>query len=161
MEASWSCWECLERLIPTVALQLAAVAYGVNLFSEPLKDLKGCMVKLLECLRNPGRRFGIVTGLQQRVCEWQPWIVFGKTSKILAAMYDFGRSADGNAMTKRSRSGGVGVMVHNRAVDVGEDRSIVKREQSRGGGVHRRINGNNAWPLAPVWLGVRNSTVEN
>eukprot|EP01018_Ginkgo_biloba_P024129 Gb_25315 [translate_table: standard] len=52
-------------LIPTVALQLAAVAYGVNLFSEPLKDLEDCMVRLQECLRNPGYRLDIVM-----VCNW-------------------------------------------------------------------------------------------
>eukprot|EP01018_Ginkgo_biloba_P009968 Gb_34335 [translate_table: standard] len=46
-------------LIFVVALQLVAVAYGVNLFSEPLEDLEGCMVKLLECLRNPGYRLGM------------------------------------------------------------------------------------------------------
>eukprot|EP01018_Ginkgo_biloba_P023440 Gb_17334 [translate_table: standard] len=65
MEATWSYWEFLEWLILAVALQLAAVAYGVNSFSKPLEDLEGCMVKLLECLRNPGYRLGIVIG-----CSW-------------------------------------------------------------------------------------------
>eukprot|EP01018_Ginkgo_biloba_P020512 Gb_15460 [translate_table: standard] len=36
-------------LTPTVALQLAAVIYGENLFSEPLEDLNAAW--LLECLR--------------------------------------------------------------------------------------------------------------
>eukprot|EP01018_Ginkgo_biloba_P035749 Gb_32756 [translate_table: standard] len=36
-------------LTPTVALQLAAVVYGANLFSEPLEDLNAAW--LLECLR--------------------------------------------------------------------------------------------------------------
>eukprot|EP01018_Ginkgo_biloba_P011140 Gb_03373 [translate_table: standard] len=62
MEATWSCWECLEWLILVIALQLATVAYGVNSFFEPLEDLEGYMVKLLECLRNPGYRLGIITG---------------------------------------------------------------------------------------------------
>eukprot|EP01018_Ginkgo_biloba_P032721 Gb_32650 [translate_table: standard] len=69
MEAAWSCWECLERLILTVALQLAAVAYGVNSFSEPLEDLEGCMVKLLECLIKPGYRLGIITGCSRFVVD--------------------------------------------------------------------------------------------
>eukprot|EP01018_Ginkgo_biloba_P008709 Gb_07609 [translate_table: standard] len=65
IEASWSCWECLERLILAVALQLVAVAYGVNSFSKPPEDLEDCMVKLLECLRNPRYRLGIIRG-----CSW-------------------------------------------------------------------------------------------
>eukprot|EP01018_Ginkgo_biloba_P008719 Gb_40377 [translate_table: standard] len=71
MEVAWICWECLERLILVVALQLAAVAYGVNSFSKPLEDLESCMVKLLECLRNPQYRIGIVTGVSsdQRLRE--------------------------------------------------------------------------------------------
>eukprot|EP01018_Ginkgo_biloba_P036253 Gb_23060 [translate_table: standard] len=36
-------------LTPTVALQLAAVVYGANLFSEPLEDLNAAW--FLECLR--------------------------------------------------------------------------------------------------------------
>eukprot|EP01018_Ginkgo_biloba_P033640 Gb_32490 [translate_table: standard] len=36
-------------LTPTVALQLATVVYGANLFSEPLEDLNAAW--LLECLR--------------------------------------------------------------------------------------------------------------
>eukprot|EP01018_Ginkgo_biloba_P024939 Gb_00743 [translate_table: standard] len=36
-------------LTHTVALQLAAVVYGANLFSEPLEDLNAAW--LLECLR--------------------------------------------------------------------------------------------------------------
>eukprot|EP01018_Ginkgo_biloba_P011547 Gb_34226 [translate_table: standard] len=63
-----SCLELLGMLgmvSLAVALQLAAVTYGVNLFSEPLKDLEDYMVRLLECLRNPGHRLGIVT-----VCSW-------------------------------------------------------------------------------------------
>eukprot|EP01018_Ginkgo_biloba_P007720 Gb_41231 [translate_table: standard] len=65
IEATWSCWECLEWLILAIALQLVAIAYGVNSFSEPLEDLESCMVKLLECLRNPRYRLGIVPG-----CSW-------------------------------------------------------------------------------------------
>eukprot|EP01018_Ginkgo_biloba_P015459 Gb_05596 [translate_table: standard] len=53
-------------LTPTVALQLAAVVYGANLFSEPLEDLN--VAWLLECLRTlvEGLAFvrviGFVTG---------------------------------------------------------------------------------------------------
>eukprot|EP01018_Ginkgo_biloba_P038444 Gb_32437 [translate_table: standard] len=72
MEAAWSCWECLERLTLAVALQLVAVAYGVNSFSKPLEDLESCMVKLLECLRNPGHRLGIVTSCSRFVADGAP-----------------------------------------------------------------------------------------
>eukprot|EP01018_Ginkgo_biloba_P027077 Gb_13048 [translate_table: standard] len=72
MEVAWSYWECLERLILVVALQLAAVAYGVNLFFEPLEKLEACMVKLLECLINPGYRLGIITIYSRFVADGAP-----------------------------------------------------------------------------------------
>eukprot|EP01018_Ginkgo_biloba_P025130 Gb_21695 [translate_table: standard] len=75
IEAAWSCWECLERLILAVALQLVAVAYGVNLFSEPLEDLEGYMVKLLECLINPRYRLGIVT-FEGEIKPWSTSVEF-------------------------------------------------------------------------------------
>eukprot|EP01018_Ginkgo_biloba_P041223 Gb_36203 [translate_table: standard] len=39
-------------LTPTVALQLAAIVYGANLFSEPLEDLEGCKVEVVAVCLN-------------------------------------------------------------------------------------------------------------
>eukprot|EP01018_Ginkgo_biloba_P011619 Gb_40223 [translate_table: standard] len=62
----------LDGLTVGAALHLATIAYGVNSFSKPLEDLEGCMVKLLECLINPGYRLGIVTICSRFVVDGAP-----------------------------------------------------------------------------------------
>eukprot|EP01018_Ginkgo_biloba_P022150 Gb_19879 [translate_table: standard] len=72
MEAAWSCWECLEWLSLVIALQLVTVAYRDKLVYELLEDLEGCMVKLLECLKNLGHRLGIVTSCSRFMVDGAP-----------------------------------------------------------------------------------------
>eukprot|EP01018_Ginkgo_biloba_P036680 Gb_00582 [translate_table: standard] len=117
-------------LTPTVALQLAVVVYGANLFSMLLEDLEGCKV----CGRwstSVERKTTVDYGEETLACNNRvkivqeagvDFIVFGRDGFVAALRQFFlkslngsgsGRSADGNAMTKRSKSGGVGAMVHS------------------------------------------------
>eukprot|EP01018_Ginkgo_biloba_P001907 Gb_17685 [translate_table: standard] len=70
-----SCLELLGMLgtvEPGCSIAIGSSCIWINPFSEPLEDLEGCMVKLLECLKNPGRRLGIVTGCGKFVADGAP-----------------------------------------------------------------------------------------
>eukprot|EP01018_Ginkgo_biloba_P031370 Gb_35481 [translate_table: standard] len=117
-------------LTPTVALQLAVVVYGANLFSEPLEDLEGYK-------RVCGRWSTTVEDL----CDWRYlWL---DLMESLFQTLDLAKSA---AMEQRrfEESNGVAALdIHHGGVQTCR---------------RYKVNEDSAWPLAPVWPGVRNPT---
>eukprot|EP01018_Ginkgo_biloba_P028060 Gb_41523 [translate_table: standard] len=161
-----------------------------------------CMEMLLECLRNPGYRLGIVTGLQLVCGRWSTSVeefmglctnsfgdlwsaaspyesVDGMNPRTSVIEWRIGRSSgyspwrsadlpwvdewwriEGAAMGCR----GAKRQIDQVALHEVENESIVEIRMG-GGAVEQNaggyeINGDSAWPLALVWIGVRNSTVE-
>eukprot|EP01018_Ginkgo_biloba_P016234 Gb_41346 [translate_table: standard] len=70
MEAAWSCWECLERFDPCRSITICSSCIWDKFVFLATGRPGDCMEMLLECLRNPGRRLGIVTGLQLVCGRW-------------------------------------------------------------------------------------------
>eukprot|EP01018_Ginkgo_biloba_P034899 Gb_10504 [translate_table: standard] len=80
----WELIQCMNILLSlAIALQVVEAAYGVNPFYELMEDLDGCMVKLLECLRNPGHRLGIVMGCNRFMEDGAPPLKIFMSLKIL------------------------------------------------------------------------------
>eukprot|EP01018_Ginkgo_biloba_P039640 Gb_35451 [translate_table: standard] len=166
-------------LIPAVALQLAAVAYGKFVFLATGRP-GDCMEMLLECLRNPGHRVKNLLwimvqclqtcsyneGFGQRCvcgCAVERKTTVGYGEETLACnnsvkawrwmeieeeseAFEANRSTDCKTRTVAPWAGG----------------TVRCQSWSDGCNVFKgnKVNGNSAWPLAPVWPGVRNSTVE-
>eukprot|EP01018_Ginkgo_biloba_P035690 Gb_35690 [translate_table: standard] len=70
MGASWSCWECLEQFDPCHSIAIGSGCIWGKFIFLATGRLGDCMEMLLECLRNLGRRLGIVTGLQLVCGRW-------------------------------------------------------------------------------------------
>eukprot|EP01018_Ginkgo_biloba_P024798 Gb_06780 [translate_table: standard] len=61
MGAAWSCWECLERFDPCRSIAIGSGCIWDKFVFLATRRPGDCMEMLLECLRNPGYRLGIVT----------------------------------------------------------------------------------------------------
>eukprot|EP01018_Ginkgo_biloba_P026573 Gb_02543 [translate_table: standard] len=151
------------------------------------------MEMLLECLRNPGRRLGIVTSLQLlqtcfSQCEGvydRVWMLFdasvrpcvcgcaverktivGYGEETLAYTWKMNCNAYMSmaALVEATMREMIPFDVRPLMNSDIEARVIMhsRGEGMNGGGNSFliEINGDSAWPLAPVWPGVRNSTVE-
>eukprot|EP01018_Ginkgo_biloba_P001873 Gb_09754 [translate_table: standard] len=122
-------------LTPTVALQLTVVVYGANLFSVLLEDLEAAW--LLECLRT------LILACHCNCLQ----LVCGRWSTSAMAYEEM-------RITNNHETPVMGIL---------EIRSVAifgRCNDLNGMFGRHKVNEDSAWPLAPVWLGVRNPTVK-
>eukprot|EP01018_Ginkgo_biloba_P041059 Gb_31858 [translate_table: standard] len=75
MGVAWSYWECLERFDPCHNIVIGSSCIWDKFIFLATRRPRDCLEMLLECLRNPGYRLGIVTGHKGMWTfeeEWQP-----------------------------------------------------------------------------------------
>eukprot|EP01018_Ginkgo_biloba_P028431 Gb_16348 [translate_table: standard] len=168
-------------LTPTVALQLAAVVYGANLFSVLLEDLEAawrdnsvsewrccCLVKgriLLRWkasrLREESNESEVFEGILSHEVALVVESLSAGIDRVITTKIDEETTVVDPIVAEMSRTESTWIEAESAKGDA--------NSSCDGGGTHRRfkffdfryqINGASAWSLAPVWLGVRNFTVE-
>eukprot|EP01018_Ginkgo_biloba_P000024 Gb_00120 [translate_table: standard] len=134
MGVAWSCWEWLERFDPHRSIAIGSSCIWDKFIFLATGRPGHCMEMLLECLRNPRYRLGIVT-----VCSSVCKLVLKSMAVVYCEHYEECDPGSSDASIADDAQG-----------------NSNRHEQSQ----RYKINGDSAWPLAPVWPEVRNSTFD-
>eukprot|EP01018_Ginkgo_biloba_P021224 Gb_34313 [translate_table: standard] len=127
MGVPWSCWECLERFDPYRSIAIGNGCIWGKLIFLATGRPGDCMEMLLECLRNPGYRLGIVTGLQQQG-SWETLFVAGFIESL------WKRTTENSRKPLRIDEGGSPPPPHNK-IQNGSSRTVAWRWRAVGPGL--------------------------